>query len=186
VVVGTSGPCHYFEVTCITFCSYFPEGLRTALLAGAWGSWDGAVCGCEYWQILQLRRPDQGEDHADDGFLAISKIRCLQSFGVGTVAYGGRSLIIHGREAVVCADGKAWAWGCGSNDGRCGVERFLNKKGEGKPPEVDMMKCYMMGPHRIGVARPLYWKHPSLQGMRVLMLATGRNHMAGIAVPAGD
>ncbi|CAL1127972.1 unnamed protein product [Cladocopium goreaui] len=52
--------------------------------------------------------------------------------------------------AVLCADGKAWAWGCGSNDGRCGVERFLNKKGEGKPPEVDMMKCYMMGPHRIG------------------------------------
>merc|ERR1712054_384099 len=26
------------------------------------------------------------------------------------------------------------------------------------------MKCYMMGPHRIGLARPLYWKHPSLKG----------------------
>lgn len=88
--------------------------------------------------------------------------------------------------AVLCADGKAWAWGCGSNDGRCGVERFLNKKGEGKPPEVDMMKCYMMGPHRIGVARPLYWKQPSLQGQQVLMLSTGRNHMAAIALPAGE
>eukprot|EP00435_Cladocopium_sp_Y103_P050285 s380_g15.t1 len=88
--------------------------------------------------------------------------------------------------AVLCADGKAWAWGCGSNDGRCGVERFLNKKGEGKPPEVDMMKCYMMGPHRIGLARPLYWKHPSLQGQQVLMLSTGRNHMAAIALPAGE
>lgn len=88
--------------------------------------------------------------------------------------------------AVLCADGKAWAWGCGSNDGRCGVERFLNKKGEGKPPEVDMMKCYMMGPHRIGLSRPLYWKHPSLQGQQVLMLSTGRNHMAAIALPAGE
>jgi len=88
--------------------------------------------------------------------------------------------------AVLCTDGKAWAWGCGSNDGRCGVERFLNKKGEGKPPEVDMMKCYMMGPHRIGLARPLYWKHPSFQGQQVLMLSTGRNHMAAIAVPAGE
>ncbi|CAK9037899.1 unnamed protein product, partial [Durusdinium trenchii] len=88
--------------------------------------------------------------------------------------------------AVLCADGKAWAWGCGSNDGRCGVERFLNKKGEGKPPEVDMMKCYMMGPHRIGLARPLYWKHPSLQGQQVLMLSTGRNHMAAIAIPGGE
>ena len=29
------------------------------------------------------------------------------------------------------------AWGCGSNDGRCGVERFLNKKGDGKPPEAE-------------------------------------------------
>eukprot|EP00928_Gymnodinium_smaydae_P019926 TRINITY_DN1767_c0_g5_i2.p1 TRINITY_DN1767_c0_g5~~TRINITY_DN1767_c0_g5_i2.p1 ORF type:complete len:354 (-),score=29.86 TRINITY_DN1767_c0_g5_i2:117-1178(-) len=92
----------------------------------------------------------------------------------------------HIHAAVVCADGKAWAWGCGSNDGRCGVERFLNMKGDGKPPEVDMMKCYMMGPHRIGLARPAYWKHRSLQGMRVLMLATGRNHMAGIAVLEGD
>eukprot|EP00913_Durusdinium_trenchii_P014326 g13440.t1 len=71
--------------------------------------------------------------------------------------------------AVLCADGKAWAWGCGR-----------------KPPEVDMMKCYMMGPHRIGLARPLYWKHPSLQGQQVLMLSTGRNHMAAIAIPGGE
>merc|ERR1719471_2734021 len=77
--------------------------------------------------------------------------------------------------------GRAWAWGCGSNDGRCGVERFLNMKGEGRPPEVDLMKCYMMGPHRIGLARPAYWKHPSLRDLRVLMLASGRNHMAAIA-----
>ena len=52
--------------------------------------------------------------------------------------------------ACVGADGRAWAWGCGSNDGRCGVERFLNMKGDEKPPQVDMMKCYMMGPHPIG------------------------------------
>lgn len=88
----------------------------------------------------------------------------------------------HIHAACVGRDGRAWAWGCGSNDGRCGVERFLNMKGEGKPPEVDHMKCYMMGPHRIGVARPLYWKHRSLQGFRVLSLFTGRNHMAAIAV----
>lgn len=88
----------------------------------------------------------------------------------------------HIHAACVCADGRAWAWGCGSNDGRCGVERFLNMHGDGKPPAVDEMKCYMMGPHRIGVARPIYWKHKSLQGYRVLSIATGRNHMAGIAV----
>ena len=28
--------------------------------------------------------------------------------------------------AAVNANGDVWAWGCGSNDGRCGVERFLN------------------------------------------------------------
>jgi len=89
----------------------------------------------------------------------------------------------HIHAACVGQDGRAWAWGCGSNDGRCGVERFLNMKGEGRPPEVDLMKCYMMGPHRVGAARPLYWKHRSLQGFRVLLLATGRNHMAAIAVP---
>lgn len=88
----------------------------------------------------------------------------------------------HIHAACVCRDGRAWAWGCGSNDGRCGVERFLNMNGEGKPPAVDEMKCYLMGPHRIGVARPLYWKHPSLAGYRVLSLAAGRNHMAAIAV----
>lgn len=89
----------------------------------------------------------------------------------------------HIHAACACEDGRAWAWGCGSNDGRCGVERFLNMAGDGKPPAVDEMKCYLMGPHRIGVARPLYWKHQSLQGYRVLALATGRNHMAAIAVP---
>lgn len=72
-----------------------------------------------------------------------------------------------------------------ANDGRCGVERFLNMAGEGRPPRVDSMKCYMMGPHRVGVARPVYWPHgPSLMHMRVLQVASGRNHMACIAVPA--
>lgn len=89
----------------------------------------------------------------------------------------------HIHVAVVDAAGRAWAWGCGSNDGRCGVERFLNMAGEGKPPVVDAMKCYMMGPHRIGMARPQYWKHVSLEGQRVLLLASGRNHMAAVAVP---
>ena len=37
------------------------------------------------------------------------------------------------------------AWGCGSNDGRCGVERFLNKKGEGKPPEAGNNACAVGG-----------------------------------------
>jgi hypothetical protein len=37
--------------------------------------------------------------------------------------------------------------------------------GEGKPPRVDAMKCYMMGPHRVGCARAVYWPHgPSLDG----------------------
>lgn len=47
---------------------------------------------------------------------------------------------------------------------------------------MDEMKCYLMGPHRIGVARPRYWQRESLAKHRVLMLATGRNHMACIAV----
>lgn len=100
-------------------------------------------------------------------------------------AIGPQAMVVsaHIHAGCVGRDGRAWAWGCGSNDGRCGVERFLNMKGEGRPPEVDAMKCYMMGPHRIGVARPLYWKHTSLDKHRVRMLATGRNHMAAIAVP---
>lgn len=90
----------------------------------------------------------------------------------------------HIHSAVVDAEGRAWAWGCGSNDGRAGVERFLNMAGEGKPPKVDGLKCYMMNPHRVGVARPKYWGGgPSLMGMRVIQLATGRNHMACIAIP---
>lgn len=89
----------------------------------------------------------------------------------------------HIHSAAVGCDGRAWAWGCGSNDGRCGVERFLCMKGEGRPAAVDAMKCYMMNPHRIGAARPLYWPHGSgLEGWEVLALATGRNHMACIAV----
>ncbi len=91
----------------------------------------------------------------------------------------------HIHAAAIGAEGRAWAWGCGSNDGRCGVERFLNMAGEGKPPRVDAMKCYMMCPHRIGEARPLYWKGgESLTSMHVLQISTGRNHMAMIAVEA--
>lgn len=91
----------------------------------------------------------------------------------------------HIHAAAVDVEGRAWAWGCGSNDGRCGVERFLNAAGEGKPPRVDAMKCYLMGPHRVGVARPAYWPAgPSLRGWRVLQIACARNHMAAIAVPA--
>jgi len=92
----------------------------------------------------------------------------------------------HIHAASLGADGRAWAWGCGSNDGRCGVERFLNKHGDAGRPAVDTMKCYLMNPHRIGAARARYWPHGSgLDSQRVLVLATGRNHMACIAVAAG-
>ena len=94
-----------------------------------------------------------------------------------------KAISAHIHCVAVNARGEAWSWGCGSNDGRCGVERFLNMKGDGKPPTVDTMKCYMMGPHRVGLARPAYWKFgPSLDGMRVLKIASSRNHMAAIAV----
>jgi len=87
----------------------------------------------------------------------------------------------HIHAAALGADGRLWSWGCGSNDGRCGVERFLNMLGGDRPPKPDMMKCYLMGPHRCGVARPAYWPHgPSLDGIRVTAVATGRNHMACI------
>ena len=59
--------------------------------------------------------------------------------------------------------------------------------GDGKPPAVDEMKCYMMGPHRVGVARAAYWPFgPSLARVRVTQLASGRNHMACIGVPRSD
>ena len=90
----------------------------------------------------------------------------------------------HIHAAALGEDGRLWAWGCGSNDGRCGVERFLNMAGESKPPHVDAMKCYMMGPHRVGVARPVYWPHgSSLDGVKVTAIATGRNHMCCIGLP---
>ena len=89
----------------------------------------------------------------------------------------------HIHAAAIGTDGRLWAWGCGSNDGRCGVERFLNMAGEGKPPRVDAMKCYLMGPHRVGIARPLYWPYgPSLDGVCVTAVATGRTHMACIGI----
>ena len=90
----------------------------------------------------------------------------------------------HIHAASLGADGRMWAWGCGSNDGRCGVERFLNMAGEGRPARIDSMKCYMMGPHRVGVARPAYWPHgTALDGVKVIAIATGRNHMACIGLP---
>ena len=96
---------------------------------------------------------------------------------------GGTVVSAHIHAAALDARGAVWAWGCGSNDGRCGVERFLNMAGDGKPPRVDEMKCYMMGPHRVGIARAAYWPHgPSLAGVRVLQIASGRNHMACIGV----
>ena len=88
---------------------------------------------------------------------------------------------------LITSKGEAWAWGCGSNDGRCGVERFLNMSGDGRPPKVDEMKCYLMQPHRIGVARKEYWKYgKGLQDVNVLQIASGRNHMAAIGLVKED
>ena len=93
----------------------------------------------------------------------------------------------HIHSGAVTAKGEAYAWGCGSNDGRCGVERFLNMSGEGKPPRVDAMKCYMMAPHRVGVAREAYWPHRGslpAEGGEVVFFAVGRN-TSGIIVSGG-
>jgi alpha-tubulin suppressor-like RCC1 family protein len=88
---------------------------------------------------------------------------------------------------LITSKGEAWAWGCGSNDGRCGVERFLNMSGDGRPPKVDEMKCYMMQPHRVGFARKEYWKYGNgLQNVNILQLASGRNHMAAIGLVKED
>jgi len=66
------------------------------------------------------------------------------------------------------------------------VERFINMKGDGAPQAVDEMKCYMMGPHRVGIAKSSHWRFGrSLLGCEVFMLASGRNHMACIAGPRG-
>ena len=90
--------------------------------------------------------------------------------------------------------GELWAWGNGA-DGRAGVERYLNRSGEAKngktgkekPPGVDWNKCFLMGPHRVGVARESYWPGgDSLRYMRVQMVSAGRNHMACIALPSGN
>ena len=88
---------------------------------------------------------------------------------------------------LITAAGEAWAWGCGSNDGRCGVERFLNMSGDGRPPKVDEMKCYMMQPHRVGIARPEYWKYgKGLRDTNVVQLASSRNHMVAIGLVKED
>ena len=88
---------------------------------------------------------------------------------------------------LITAAGEAWAWGCGSNDGRCGVERFLNMSGDGRPPKVDEMKYYMMQPHRVGIARPEYWKYgKGLRDTNVVQLASSRNHMVAIGLVKED
>ena len=61
----------------------------------------------------------------------------------------------HIHAAVIAAEGSAYAWGCGSNDGRCGVERFLN----GELHQADFARlmtqkgfggCRRCGPCRCG------------------------------------
>ena len=118
---------------------------------------------------------------------AISPFACWPPAEYGTTVGKVREVVCgHIHSSALADDGRLWAWGCGSNDGRCGVERFLNRAGENRPPEVDTLKCYMMGPHRVGCARPRYWPHgPSLDGVRVIAVATGRNHMAAIGVGGG-
>ncbi len=71
--------------------------------------------------------------------------------------------------------------------GRCRVERFLNMSGDGRPPKVDEMKCYMMQPHRVGIARPEYWKYgKGLRDTNVVQLASSRNHMVAIGLVKED
>ena len=82
----------------------------------------------------------------------------------------------------VTQEGSAFCWGCGGNDGRGGVERFINKAGDERPGVVDTMKCYMMNPHPVGHARATHWKGgPSLERHKVTMLACGRAHAVCIA-----
>ena len=82
---------------------------------------------------------------------------------------------IHG--GVVAEDGSAYAWGCGSNDGRCGVVKFLT----GLHGGIDRMKCYLMGLERVGIDEGETWKeNEGLQGKEVMRCASGRNTMAWI------
>ena len=49
------------------------------------------------------------------------------------------------------------------------------------------MKCYLMNPHSIGFADKRYWKSGStLDGISMVSLATGRNHMLGIGVVSAN
>ena len=97
----------------------------------------------------------------------------------------------HDHCLVVNTEGELWGWGNGT-DGRVGVERFLNMSGENrngktgglKPPVVDRCKCIMMGPHRVGLARKMYWPGGnSLKNYYVTNIATGKNFGACIGVP---
>ena len=80
---------------------------------------------------------------------------------------------------LITAAGEAWAWGRGSNDGKMWSRTILEHvHGDGRPPKVDEMKCYMMQPHRVGIARPEYWKYgKGLRDTNVVQLASSRNHM---------
>ena len=93
----------------------------------------------------------------------------------------------------VGADGRLWAWGCGSNEGRCGVERFLSSNGRQYKPSK--MKCYMHCPHQAGVCHDWAFKgskgewprremgaNGPLDGVRVLRMAASRNHAVCIGV----
>ena len=89
----------------------------------------------------------------------------------------------HSHCTALNEEGELYSWGCGS-EGKAGVERFLNMKGERKPSAVDWTKCFLMGPHRVGLARKKYWDGGSaLQGLSVVALAGSKNHMACIATP---
>lgn len=105
-------------------------------------------------------------------------------FVVATASYHISALCI-GR------DGRLWAWGCGSNEGRCGVERFLSSNGRQFKPSK--MKCYMHTPHQVGVCHdfafnglkdewPAMKGNGPLDGVRVLRIAASRNHGACIGV----
>jgi hypothetical protein len=84
---------------------------------------------------------------------------------------------IHG-----CAIGKGrrgYSWGCGSNDGRCGVTKFLTGCNGG----IDKMKCYLMAPTLVGIDddRKRAWReNDGLKGKTVTRIASGRNTVGWI------
>ena len=53
------------------------------------------------------------------------------------------------------------------------VERFSTARAR-TALGVDTLKCYMMGPHRVGCARPRYWPAAPRSTVRVIAVATGQ------------